>query len=166
MFECEQLFHRGLSEEFDWKAGGAAVARQVLHASAAPIAAFLHAAWQRLGETPHGQQPHLLAWACERLAKERLAVPTPICRGQTPLASPHQINPAKSRYCLAPLPKELQLPLEERFALCRGFAAECIDDRELRELLQKCPNPVAYDGFGNQRPLFITNDLYSSCPRK
>jgi hypothetical protein len=40
-----------------------------------------------------------------------------------------------------------QLSLEERFQLCRSVAEECITDDELRKLLDKKPNIVAYDGF-------------------
>uniref|UniRef100_A0A7S0WP34 tyrosine--tRNA ligase n=1 Tax=Chlamydomonas leiostraca TaxID=1034604 RepID=A0A7S0WP34_9CHLO len=39
------------------------------------------------------------------------------------------------------------LTLEERFQLCRSVAEECINDDELRRLLQNKPVPVAYDGF-------------------
>ena len=124
------------------------MAEEVLRASASPIASYLMTAWTNLVSSSHGASPHLLAWACERLAKERINSPLPICRVRTRFAAAHELNPGKSRYCLAPLPKHLQLPLEERFALCRGFAAECINDDELRNLLKTCPNPVAYDGFG------------------
>jgi len=40
-----------------------------------------------------------------------------------------------------------RLTLDERFALARSVGAECIQDAELRSLLEKKPNPVAYDGF-------------------
>lgn len=40
-----------------------------------------------------------------------------------------------------------RLTLDERFALARSVGAECIQDSELRSLLEKKPNPVAYDGF-------------------
>ena len=39
------------------------------------------------------------------------------------------------------------LSLEERFALCRSVAEECINDEELRNLLKHKPHPIAYDGF-------------------
>lgn len=45
------------------------------------------------------------------------------------------------------LHKEGELTLDEKFALCRSVAEECIQDDELRRLLDKKPNPVAYDGF-------------------
>ena len=45
---------------------------------------------------------------------------------------------------LAPSPR---LTLDEKFALCRSIAEECIQEEELRRLLEKKPNPVAYDGF-------------------
>lgn len=39
------------------------------------------------------------------------------------------------------------LPLEERFRLVRSIGEECIEETELRNLLEKKPFPVAYDGF-------------------
>ena len=39
------------------------------------------------------------------------------------------------------------LTLDERFALCRSVGEECIQDDELRNLLDKKPVPVCYDGF-------------------
>ena len=41
----------------------------------------------------------------------------------------------------------LRLTLDEKYQLCRSIGAECIQDEELRNLLEKKPNPVAYDGF-------------------
>ena len=40
-----------------------------------------------------------------------------------------------------------RLTLDEKYQLCRSIGAECIQDEELRNLLEKKPNPVAYDGF-------------------
>lgn len=39
------------------------------------------------------------------------------------------------------------LTLDERFQLCRSIGEECVTEAELRELLRRKPNPVAYDGF-------------------
>lgn len=47
----------------------------------------------------------------------------------------------------AEAPHPSGLTLEERFQLCRSVAEECINDDELRRLLQNKPVPVAYDGF-------------------
>lgn len=47
----------------------------------------------------------------------------------------------------APCPTPNRLTLEEKFALCRSVAEECIQDEDLRRLLEKKPNPIAYDGF-------------------
>ena len=44
-------------------------------------------------------------------------------------------------------PTNVRLTLDERFALARSVGEECIQDDELRLLLEKKPNPVAYDGF-------------------
>jgi hypothetical protein len=40
-----------------------------------------------------------------------------------------------------------RLTAEEKYALCRSIGEECIQEAELRALLAKKPNPVAYDGF-------------------
>ncbi|CAM9406008.1 unnamed protein product, partial [Phaeothamnion confervicola] len=41
-----------------------------------------------------------------------------------------------------------ELGLDERYALCRGVAEECVQqDEELRRLLEVKPHPVCYDGF-------------------
>lgn len=40
-----------------------------------------------------------------------------------------------------------RLSLEEKYTLCRSVAEECIQEDELRNLLDKKPNPIAYDGF-------------------
>jgi len=40
-----------------------------------------------------------------------------------------------------------RLTLDERFSLARSVGEECIQDDELRTLLEKKPQPVAYDGF-------------------
>ena len=44
-------------------------------------------------------------------------------------------------------PPARRLTLDEKYALCRSIAEECIQESELRNLLEKKPNPVAYDGF-------------------
>jgi tyrosyl-tRNA synthetase len=40
-----------------------------------------------------------------------------------------------------------ELSLDEKFALVRSVGEECIEEKELRELLAKKPQPIAYDGF-------------------
>ena len=40
-----------------------------------------------------------------------------------------------------------RLTLDNKFKLCRSIAEECIQESELRNLLDKKPNIVAYDGF-------------------
>ena len=39
------------------------------------------------------------------------------------------------------------LTLDERVNLCLSIGEECIQPDELRRLLEKKPNPIAYDGF-------------------
>lgn len=40
-----------------------------------------------------------------------------------------------------------RLSVDEKYALCRSIGEECLMEAELRNLLEKKPNPVAYDGF-------------------
>ncbi|KAK9830418.1 hypothetical protein WJX72_011652 [[Myrmecia] bisecta] len=40
-----------------------------------------------------------------------------------------------------------ELTLDEKFELAKSVGEECIQESELRALLEKKPNPVAYDGF-------------------
>lgn len=42
---------------------------------------------------------------------------------------------------------EGELPLRERFELCRSVAEECVTDADLVALLAHKSNPIAYDGF-------------------
>ena len=51
-----------------------------------------------------------------------------------------------------PVPSQLpdrpcRLTLDDKFALCRSVGEECVQDAELRRLLEKKPHIVAYDGF-------------------
>lgn len=39
------------------------------------------------------------------------------------------------------------LPLDEKFTLARSVGEECIQEEELRLLLEKKPHPIVYDGF-------------------
>lgn len=36
---------------------------------------------------------------------------------------------------------------EEKYLLVRSIGEECIQEEELRNLLEKKPNPICYDGF-------------------
>lgn len=48
----------------------------------------------------------------------------------------------------APSPPDLsKLSLDDKFRLVRSIGEECIHDDELRNLLDKKPDPVCYDGF-------------------
>ena len=40
-----------------------------------------------------------------------------------------------------------RLTLDEKFELAMSVAEECVQPEELRNLLEKKPSPVAYDGF-------------------
>jgi tyrosyl-tRNA synthetase len=64
-------------------------------------------------------------------------VPAPAAAAATPLVFPE-------------LKRELaegELPLRERFDLCRSVAEECVTDADLAALLAHKAHPVAYDGF-------------------
>ncbi|GBG68948.1 hypothetical protein CBR_g3647 [Chara braunii] len=43
--------------------------------------------------------------------------------------------------------EDRELTLDERYALARSVGEECIQDEELRNLLEKKKDPVCYDGF-------------------
>ncbi|CAM9969511.1 unnamed protein product, partial [Hapterophycus canaliculatus] len=43
--------------------------------------------------------------------------------------------------------KASECSLEERFELCRSVGDECIQEEELKRLLEARPHPVCYDGF-------------------
>ncbi|XP_010919615.1 tyrosine--tRNA ligase 1, cytoplasmic [Elaeis guineensis] len=45
------------------------------------------------------------------------------------------------------VPAQAPLTLEEKYALVRSVGEECIQEDELRNLLEKKPNPICYDGF-------------------
>ncbi|XP_008802786.2 tyrosine--tRNA ligase 1, cytoplasmic [Phoenix dactylifera] len=45
------------------------------------------------------------------------------------------------------VPATASLTLEEKYALVRSVGEECIQEDELRNLLEKKPNPICYDGF-------------------
>lgn len=40
-----------------------------------------------------------------------------------------------------------RLSLEEKYQIVRSVGEECIQEDELRNLLEKKPEPVCYDGF-------------------
>jgi len=52
--------------------------------------------------------------------------------------------------------------LDERFTLCRSIGEECIQDEELRRLLAKKPEPVAYDGFEPSGRMHIAQGILKS----
>jgi tyrosyl-tRNA synthetase len=45
------------------------------------------------------------------------------------------------------LKEDAELSSAEKYALCRSIGEECIQEQELFNLLDKKPNPIAYDGF-------------------
>eukprot|EP01121_Diplochlamys_sp_Union-15-3_P008940 TRINITY_DN2406_c0_g1_i5.p1 TRINITY_DN2406_c0_g1~~TRINITY_DN2406_c0_g1_i5.p1 ORF type:complete len:423 (-),score=46.28 TRINITY_DN2406_c0_g1_i5:90-1358(-) len=86
-----------------------------------------------------GGHKRYLEFGCSKLAKSLLENPKSLFVTQK-----DQTNPANSRYCLPPMISSLDL--EERFKRCVKWTHVQNED-ELRELLLKSPNPVAYDGF-------------------
>mmetsp|Transcript_51485 Transcript_51485/g.59121 ORF Transcript_51485/g.59121 Transcript_51485/m.59121 type:complete len:398 (-) Transcript_51485:162-1355(-) len=44
-------------------------------------------------------------------------------------------------------PKHSKLTLDEKFKLARSVGEECIEEKELREILEKKEFPICYDGF-------------------
>jgi len=51
---------------------------------------------------------------------------------------------------------------EEKFALIRGVAEECIQDEELKQLIASKPHPVCYDGFEPSGRMHIAQGLQRS----
>ncbi|KKL10592.1 hypothetical protein LCGC14_2554280, partial [marine sediment metagenome] len=81
-----------------------------------------------------------------------------------PTRTPFLLNPAGSRYCLPPPEKtRVFLPAtnEERYRSVSSVAQtdECIQPAELRELLEKSENPVAYDGFEPSGRMHVAQGL-------
>ena len=67
-----------------------------------------------------------------------------------PADHPSQPPPPAAACCRPtspPASRCRRLTLDEKFALCRSVGEECVQEEELRRLLEKKPNPVAYDGF-------------------
>lgn len=58
--------------------------------------------------------------------------------------------------------RESELGLEERFQLCRSVGEECIQDEELRLLLEKKANPIVYDGFEPSGRMHIAQGVLRS----
>ena len=53
-----------------------------------------------------------------------------------------------------------RLTLQERFFLCRSIGEECIQEDELMHLLEKKPEPCAYDGFEPSGRMHLAQVLY------
>mmetsp|Transcript_45669 Transcript_45669/g.73428 ORF Transcript_45669/g.73428 Transcript_45669/m.73428 type:complete len:377 (+) Transcript_45669:78-1208(+) len=54
------------------------------------------------------------------------------------------------------------MTLDERFKLARSVGAECIQEEELRNLLDKHPSPSAYDGFEPSGRMHIAQGILKS----
>lgn len=87
------------------------------------------------GERPCGR------WLCA------LAMRSHHCASCSHVSPVGRIRTSACRLSVAEPPHPSGLTLEERFQLARSVAEECISDEELRNLLAKKPNPIAYDGF-------------------
>jgi len=131
-----QLFHRGLSVPFDLSNSN--VAEEILEACAIPIRSYIQVA-NEMSESCFDLYKN-----CDKLAGILLKSPRPFIDQQA-----ISMNPGCSRYALAP-PKDLP-SYEERMYLVMGcfdrIGGEIIQKNELRELLTRSYNPVAYDGF-------------------
>jgi len=54
------------------------------------------------------------------------------------------------------------LTLDEKYALCRSVGEECVQEDELRKLLQAKPHPVCYDGFEPSGRMHIAQGIMKS----
>ena len=135
-----QLFHRALSLDFDLDKDPHCADR-ILEACSLPIQTYIHNALSRVKNNPL----HLHRGA-EKLAAERLNSPLPM--GSTP---------TQHRYALSTL--RSLAPVEDRVKACLSVAEECTTENELRSLLSRVPNPVAYDGFEPSGRMHIAQGL-------
>ena len=55
------------------------------------------------------------------------------------------------------------MTLDEKFQLCRAVGEECIQEAELRTLLDKKPVITAYDGFEPSGRMHIAQVRYCDC---
>jgi len=137
-----QLFHRGLSVEFDLRSQKAT--SEILEACAAPIRVFLQQAFRVVnGKTED------IAHGCAIVAQDRINNPIPIV--------PRTKVSEKSRYNLPPI--EYPISTQERYDKIIHVGEEVIEPSELRALLERCPNPVAYDGFEPSGRMHIAQGL-------
>jgi hypothetical protein len=72
------------------------------------------------------------------------AAPSPASAGSPPAVGGAIMSLAAAH---ARALKPSSLPLEARYALCRSVGEECVQEAELRALLEKKAHPIAYDGF-------------------
>ena len=136
-----QLFHRGLSIPFDLESPD--LADQVLIKCAQPIRHFLEDVMTN---------PINIPVAC--LTKAERQIKNPIKLDVEDISI---INPAKSIYALEPM---ATLPSsEERYNQVIKVGAECIQIKELQNLLENSPNPVCYDGFEPSGRMHIAQGL-------
>jgi hypothetical protein len=92
-----------------------------------------------------GRWEPVVCGACQ--ARLRAAGNPTLSDGALVASGPHQAASAAPRRLNLEAASPSELSLEERFELCRSVAEECIADDELRNLLAKKPNIIAYDGF-------------------
>mmetsp|Transcript_6094 Transcript_6094/g.10533 ORF Transcript_6094/g.10533 Transcript_6094/m.10533 type:complete len:379 (-) Transcript_6094:127-1263(-) len=55
-----------------------------------------------------------------------------------------------------------ELSLDDRFSLVRSVGEECIQEDELRKLLEKKPQPVCYDGFEPSGRMHIAQGVFKA----
>ena len=142
-----QLFHRSLSVPFDLSKSG--IASEILEACAIPIRLFI----QQSLTLVNGDSFRVHRGA-ERLATQRLNFPVPI-GDKIVNKSGH-----RSRYALPQIPTSLNA--SQKTQLCLSLAAECIQPAELEALFERCPNPVAYDGFEPSGRMHIAQGLFKA----
>lgn len=76
-----------------------------------------------------------------------LSVTEPVTAAEAPAAASPSAPAAAAAPVMEEKPHPSGISLEERFQIARSVAEECINDDELKRLLNNKPNPVAYDGF-------------------
>ncbi len=145
-----QLFHRGLSVPFDLTSKE--LSQTVLDACAKPIRTFITDAYHR------SNNPYALERQCYKKAQHQIQNPIPLADDSK---DSQHVNPGRSRYILPPN-TDLKYSLEERYKMVREVGEECIQEDELKKLLDMCLNPVCYDGFEPSGRMHIAQGLYKA----
>uniref|UniRef100_A0A0E0DK98 Tyrosine--tRNA ligase n=1 Tax=Oryza meridionalis TaxID=40149 RepID=A0A0E0DK98_9ORYZ len=103
-----------------------------------------------------GSVPYAAANANDICPYTAAAAVFPLYNGGTAFLSP-------SRRCLPLRRDTMEMGFDEKFALLRSIAEECIREDELRVLLKKKPNPICY---GIMKTIYVNKMVRAGCTVK